>query len=207
MLSQRKVIVVDDFYVQPDQVREFALRQPWLQADALPDQFAGTESKRCFYSRALIRRFAQAVGSPIRVDPVRNSFGAFALTTASDEKNKVVHVDGCQWTGIVYLTPDDQCQGGTSLYRHRRTGFNRVPTEEEAQKFGLGSQVDFVRRVVEDEGRDETAWELDVKVGMRFNRLLLFRGGERFHSADSYFGDGVADGRLVQLFFFEERAL
>lgn len=204
MPNKPDIIIADNFYADPDQVRAFALRQEWIQRDALPASFPGTESKRCFFPKELVSRFANLVGGPITVDPVRNSFGAFALTLDVDEPKKTVHVDGRQWTGIIYLTPNEICRGGTNLFKHRATGLVRAPTDREAIDRGYGSRNAFLKEVLISDARSVNAWDLDFSVEMRFNRLFLFKGGERFHAPDGYYGRRQDEGRLVQLFFFDE---
>lgn len=38
---------------------------------------------------------------------------------------------------------------------------------------------------------------------VKYNRLILFRGGRMFHRASKGFGNSPENGRLTQSFFFE----
>jgi len=202
----KNVLVIDGFYKDPQKVREVALACDWIDPSSLSNEFPGTESKRCFYSRQLVEKLGSLIGGNVDPEPHRRSFGAFALALDADREKKVVHVDSCDWTGIVYLTLDRDAQGGTTLFYHKRTQLNRFPTDSELERLSYPTKRSFEEDVLVKDGKNFNAWESDIKIDMRFNRLVLFRGGHLFHAADSYFGETPQNGRLTQLFFFRERS-
>lgn len=174
-MANKRVAVVDNFYTRPERVREYARNCEWLAPESLGPNFPGIESRRSFFSEALVARFEALIGGPIEVNQITLPFGIFALGFAEHERNKVVHIDPCEWTGVVYLTAPDAASGGTALYRNRRTGLTEVPPLSELQRRGYKSRHQFFSAELGSEQRNPDAWELDTFVEMKFNRLVLFR--------------------------------
>lgn len=137
------------------------------------------------------------------MDPQNYSFAVFYKTFGKDEGRRTVHVDQSDWTGLVYLNKPEDCQGGTSFYQHIETGLDSVPNADRIQEMGFENREDFVKKFVSKEGKDLNRWKRIGRVGMKSNRMLLFRAGEMFHAADAYFGNSDTDCRLAQLFFFK----
>ncbi|MBC7740995.1 MAG: hypothetical protein H7061_02280 [Bdellovibrionaceae bacterium] len=200
----KNIIVVDNFYQDPLKIRNYALNGvEYLPKNKLSPNFPGTESVKSFTSLALIEKIESSLGQKINVDPTKYSFGVFTKTYLADSRNNRVHVDTSEWTGIVYLNLPEQCQAGTSFYEHKLTGLNSIPySPSKLSELGYNSQKEFVDQFLRPQSQDQTAWKQSVHVGMKFNRLILFKAGELFHSAGSYFGHDDQSCRLTQLFFF-----
>lgn len=174
------LIIVDNFYVNPDIVREYALNLPF----DVKGNFPGSRTKP--YLPDDLKQAIQHWMTP--VGPITNWFenagytGAFQIATAQDRT--WIHADHYnKWAGVCYLTPDAPHTGGTALYKHKESG--------------------QYRRTDKDyEGYDYTKWDLFDKIGNRYNRLILYRG-DLFHASIDYFGDNSRNGRLFQTFFFD----
>jgi len=201
------LVVVDDFYSDPEKVRQFALlNSTWLEQGALEPDFAGTESRQCFYSDPIVERLRRLVGHDIDYDPRSFAFGAFAVASVRDQGRRHVHLDPAEYTALIYLTPDQLCRGGTTMYRHRATGLSGLPDADFAQRAGHSSPSAYYKAVIEPDARNHKAWDEDISVEMKFNRLLIFKAGSMFHCADSYFGNTISDSRLLQIFFFNRKS-
>jgi hypothetical protein len=125
------------------------------------------------------------------------------LTLAADKGSSKVHIDPSHWSGILYLSRDEDCSGGTDFFRHKRTGTDRAPhTPEELAKHGYASIDEMSRDIIGRDGLDDSAWEKTMTVPMRFNRLVLLRPW-LWHTAGPGFVDGPDNGRLVYLLFFQ----
>lgn len=199
----KNLIVIDHFYQDPLLVRDYALKKAqFLSAKKLPQDFAGTESLKGFYSTNLIFKIEKSLGQKIEVDPKKFAFGVFSKTTDHDSIRKTIHVDGSDWTGILYLSKPEDCKGGTITYRHLKTGWTEIPDQTILQKNGYLDRADFIQQEVTPNGQDFSKWAVSARVGMVFNRLVLFKSSTMFHSAESYFGTNDDDCRLTQLFFF-----
>ncbi len=199
----KSLVVHDEFYKDPWAVRDFALRKAaFLNNKQTPNGFSGTETVQSYFSQSLIKRIEVLVGEKIVVDPRHFSFGVFAKTYANDSGRQVIHVDSTVWTGILYLSKPEDCAGGTHLYRHKATGWDRIPGADEMSRSGYTDREDFQNRFLRPIGGDFDQWEPNLSVAMKFNRLVLFRAGECFHGSGASFGTDDETCRLIQLFFF-----
>lgn len=200
ILSQ--LAVVDDFVPEFDAFRERALAADYkplgggiLETGLYTDYFG---------EPSIIERIAGIVGYPlVPADP--KGTGRFSLRTSRMTMGLDIHADACLLGGILYLNRAEHCQGGTSVFRHRETGLFAFPTEEERARLGLpaddrGCFEYFCQR----EGMDRTRWEEVARAEMKPNRLVLIGGG-LFHSHSSVFGNDIEDGRLVQLYFLNQK--
>ena len=100
------------------------------------------------------------------------------------------------WAGVLYLTPNAPSTGGTGLFRHKETGWDRVPRLED----GSYDQKGLDR--VNADARNDSAWEMTAMTAPIYNRLILYKG-DMFHTSLKYFGTDKYDGRLFQTFFFD----
>lgn len=172
------LLVIDDFYANPEEVREFALAQdfdvkgnyPGLRTKPFLNDSTKEGIQRLLYMHA---------GNVI--DWGEQYSGCFQLCTAHDRT--WIHADtNNTWAGVLYLTPDAPISGGTALYRHKATGHVREDADTLYEPY------------------DYTKWEVADRVGNIFNRLVLYRG-DLFHASVDYFGSNFTDGRLIQTFF------
>jgi hypothetical protein len=202
----KNMIVIEDFYKNPQAVRDYALNKvKYMTPEQLNPEFAGTESQRGVFSPEVIQKIEKALGQNIEVNPQQFAFGVFSKTYASDESKKCVHVDGSDWTAVLFLSRPEDCQGGTVFYEHKDLGWNEVPSLETLQSKGYSSREEFIEGDLKKDSRDFSKWKVSARVGMKFNRLVLFRSGTMFHAAEGYFGSEDQDCRLLQLFFFKTK--
>ncbi len=192
-------LVVDDFLDNAEALREHALS---LDYPPLEGQFPGRNSKQ----RINIDGLTEAVSAILREQlvpaPPPQSHAKSRLTFGSDKGRGMVHVDESHWSGILYLSRPEDCFGGTEFFRHRPTGLDRFPfNREELDAHGFATAAEAHAALIERDGTDESAWELMMRVPMRFNRLLLLRPW-LFHTAGPGFGDRPGNARLVYLMFF-----
>jgi len=180
---QTNVIIIDNFYSNPDAVRNFALGQTFDVTGNYPG--ARTVTFLTEDVKDSIRGIVSPHGGKVIEWFAQDGFsGSFQLTTASDRS--WIHTDHYNtWAGVCYLTPNAPIQGGTGLYRHKATGAY-FEKEMDGKPY---------------ESQDMTKWELVDVIGNKYNRLVLYRSN-MFHSSMNYFGSGPEDGRLFQLFFF-----
>lgn len=176
--------VVDDFYQEPEKLREFALKQQYNFSEyhrgrRTDDQFEVPGTKEMFESimGMKITQWTETYGMCAR----------FQFCTCEDAL--VYHADYQQWAAAVYLTPDAPYECGTSLIAHKKTGIRHVDT--------VGSDV-----VWEKKHLDPTPWEKVDVVGNVFNRLVIW-DAKCIHQASQYFGYDKEDSRLIHLFFFD----
>jgi hypothetical protein len=145
---------------------------------------------------------SQLVGEPVLPVSPLQSHAKCRLTLAKDRGKAKVHIDSSHWSGILYLSRNEDSIGGTDFFRHRRTNSDRAPVfNDELAARGYSSFEDMHADIVEKDSLDDSKWELRTQVPMQFNRLVLLRPW-LWHTAGPGFGDSPENGRLVYLMFF-----
>lgn len=182
------LIVIDNFYSKPDEVRNFALQQEFNIEGNFPGK--RTKSHILEHTKNCIQEIVEFhTKSPISYWPVDDYNGAFQYTTQYDRS--WYHIDtATNWAGIVFLSPNAPLSGGTSFYCSKvdNTMYSETNKTNILMKFS----------------KDHTKWECVDKVGNIYNRLILFNS-KRYHISDHYWGEGIEDGRLFQTFFFSTK--
>ena len=183
-------LIIDDFYSNPEEVREFALEQEFKVRGNYPgmrtEPFANEDIKETIES--IIAPFA---GKITRWHTEYT--GCFQYTTAYDRS--WIHADSWNdWAGVLYLTPNAPASAGTGIFRHKNTGLVswdlKVRTKEETEN------CEAIH-----EAQDYTKWELVDVIGNKYNRCVFYKG-DMFHASLDYFGHDNESGRLFQTFFF-----
>ena len=174
-----QLMIVDNFYGNPDSVRQYALNQQFNVRGNYP----GLRTKPYLPDdlKEAIGYWMQQQGKVTEWFESSGYTGAFQIATANDRT--WIHADHHNmWAGVCYLTPDAPFTAGTAFYRHKGSG-------------------DFYRTDKDYEGYDYTKWDLFDRIGNKYNRLILYRG-DLFHASLDYFGNDLQNGRLFQTFFF-----
>ena len=177
-------IVIDNFYTNPDSVREFALTCDFQYH---PNNHKGKRTDQCYRFDGLKERFEQIIGRKITNWEKHGTNGCFQYCIGGDQL--VYHCDFQQYAGVLFLTPDAPVNTGTSLFRSIHTKKMKVSSEEHSLVFRNG----FL---------DPSEFELVDVIGNVYNRLVLF-DSLHIHAASEYFGNTLENGRLFQLFFFD----
>lgn len=199
---RKQIIIVDDFYDDPHQVRDGALQHgDFREVGTWP----GKGWDDAPVDQATMDVFAHLVGAP-SIWWVKK-IGKFRLATASEAVTKgasghhfTCHVDGYddppqlwgkeQFAALVYLSRDEDCKGGTSFFKHKPTGLVALPHDKQ----DLVPLSDY---------SDPSKWEKWNEVPMRFNRCLIFQANLFHHQALPYgFGDRPENARLTHNFWF-----
>ena len=194
------LMVVDDFLNNAEQLRARALQLTYPEQEGA---FPGRNSVERIGIDGLDQAVSRLVGEPlVPVSPLQ-SHGKCRLTLGSDKGRAKVHIDNSHWSGILYLSRDEDSIGGTEFFRHIRTNSDRAPVhKEELAKRGYSSFDEMHADIIEKDSNDDSKWELTTRVPMRFNRLVLLRPW-LWHTAGPGFGDTPENARLVYLMFFQ----
>jgi hypothetical protein len=111
----QSVRVVDSFSAAPAQARRLAIeRGRWLPRKGL----YSVETSNSFYTDSLVELLEKQVQKKIEFDPKTMGFGVFAYYPGGAPVQLTTHFDDTEWSAVVYLAPDDMCEGGTGIYRH-----------------------------------------------------------------------------------------
>ena len=194
------LIVVDDFLDNAAGLREAALKLEYPEQEG---PFPGRNSLQRIPIEGLTETVSDLTGERLRpLDPPQ-SHAKFRISLAGEKGSGRVHIDPGYWSGILYLSREGDCRGGTEFFRHVATGSDRAPlNEQELRAMGFSSYEAMRRQLIDVEGTDESKWEPVMTVPMRFNRLVLLRPW-LWHTAGPGFGDGLANGRLIYVMFFQ----
>ena len=179
-----KSLVIDNFLDDPEGIRKVVLNNKIFF-----DRVGYFTGKRTLpvdnidYQNMIIEKLYKVLPFKIKM---RGDSYCFQLCLSGDETN--LHLDGSDWTGVLYLTPNASIDSGTLLFKE---------------------DVELIKRIKEGQGEYEkygyTSAEVMSSLGNVYNRLVLFRGCDIPHRSNrSGFGDCVENGRLTQVFFFDE---
>lgn len=194
------MIIVDDFMDDPHGLRKTALGLTYIGGEG---PFPGKNSVQRINIPGLDQEVSRLVGEPVRGQPAPQATGKCRLSLAADKGAAKVHVDPAHWSGILYLSLPEDCRGGTEFFRHRATGLDRAPyNDEEAASYGYPSAREMTHGILGTDTLDDSKWEMTMRVPMRFNRLILIRPW-LWHTAGESFGTTPENARLVYLMFFE----
>ena len=180
------LLVIDNFYKNPLQVREFALNEEFTVNGNYPG--TRTKSYATEQLKEILQKYIEPFSGKITDFPLEESSynGAFQYTTS--RARSWIHTDPYNnWGGVLYLTPDAPVTSGTAFYKIKNSNC---------------FYEDLLKREYTDSiSQDLTKWELVDTVGNVFNRLVLFNS-KRYHMSMDYFGTDKTNSRLFQVFFF-----
>lgn len=183
-------LIIDDFYTNPEQVRDFALSQEFLVRGNYPGRRTVS-----FLNDSLKETISNIIEPHAgKINGWGGEYtGSFQYTTAADRS--WIHADSyTDWAGVVYLTPDAPISAGTGLFQHKETGLRNWNYRERS------SDEDDISPHMRHP-HDYTKWDMIDRFGNLFNRLILYRA-DLYHVSLDYFGESMEDGRLFQVFFF-----
>lgn len=172
------VIIVDNFYNNPEEVRSFALSQEFSTVGNFP----GKRTKP-YINQGMKDAIEKIVN--IKVVNWNDDYYSGAFQYVSPTEKTWIHTDPFNmWAGVIYLTPDAPHNCGTGLYYHR-------PTKSIVEK-------------TKNMAINQNDFELHDVIGNKFNRLVLYRS-DIFHAALGYCGKDkdINSYRLFQVFFFD----
>jgi len=199
----QNIIVIDDFYKNPNEVRNFALNAEYPKQDSDDDYtYPGRNSLQEFYSKEIHQCFEEILKEEL-IPSQPN--GYFRISLKKDTYKQDIHVDpGWKWGAVIYLSKPEDCvpEGGTSFWRHKNLNWESCPrNDEEAKIYGYPSYKESWWTTVYGDGLNRSKWTRYFLCPMKFNRLVIFKT-HLWHSHNYNFGDNLENGRLVQLLFF-----
>lgn len=205
-MNSPSLVVIDDFYRRPDVIRDLACSLTFEKTPGV--NYPGGQAIAAL-DWSPIREILQAYLPSYhpRPSPKATEFpqGMFRLALADDELTRPdgVHQDAQRWSAVIYLSRNQDCNGGVAFYRHLETGALAASADWERVVFGrlLDEPDEVVRPAVKAYFRDPRHWIEVEHVAMRYNRAVLLMA-QRFHASRGVFGSEPANGRLTQHFEF-----
>jgi len=124
MMSRVSLIVVDNFFDDPDSVRDLALSVPYNFIADYPGM--RTKGINEIQSLQLKEKFGKILNQTITRwdmfdgDSKKHMNTCFQLCLKDD--TTWVHHDYTKWAAVAYLTPDADIDSGTGFFSHKETG-------------------------------------------------------------------------------------
>jgi hypothetical protein len=182
-------LVLDQFYRDPDSLRELALE---LEFTSRARNFPGSRSTRTVIPKEAQDAFASIL--KVFIDDPKNRIpynGCFQLMLAADAKRAYVHADiSAAWAAIVYLSEKTEPLGGTSFFRHKATGLDRFPDTNDEE----------LKTLLREDRSKKTKWTEIDRIGFVYNRFVLY-DAQLFHKNGKTWGNSLPSGRLTHNFF------
>jgi len=202
--EEKPIVYIDNFYKNPDMVRDLALRIPATLNRRICGGVPGGRVSANFDLDHLI---------PIWTDIAKSVYGlskdeeerficgckqlTFSVNVTAEAQNTIPHVDSPidsknlikGWAGVIYLNTPEECHGGTGFYTYK--GMSCVDIDQS----GIWKE-DIVRDSV-------GPWELVHLAEMKYNRLIVYPDNflHGVYQHPGHFDQTVGKYRLAQSLF------
>ena len=197
------VAIIENFYENPDAVREFALSQQYVSLKDRKEYkyvYPGSRTLDLVdLDKALHEKICKKLVSVFHNaenDHMRWAISTSFQSVTEEFKQGVIHTDhDTIFAAVLYLTPDAPLDSGTSLFRPNKSF--------DAEKYELALQENDKRfkagKIAMDTSYHSMFDEI-VRVNNVYNTLILYEG-RHYHAANQFFGNNLKDSRLAQVFF------
>ena len=200
------VTVIENFYENPDAIRQFALAQeytfcrdrlnleyvyPGCRTKDLVDIDAKLHEKIC---KKLVSVFHNS-----EHDTMRWAISTSFQSVAQDFNEGVIHTDhNTVFAGVLYLSPNAPLNAGTSLFRKSKS------FDEDNYQQALNANDDRFKAgdIMMDTDYHHMFEEI-VRVNNVYNTLIIYEG-RHYHAANQFFGETLENSRLAQVFFINK---
>lgn len=200
------VTVLDNFYENPELVRDWALSQEYFPG---PDgDWPGERTKAIQeLNRSFFTQFCSKVlGLYFDLDQTRISYEFLTMfqkiDNYSEDPNSSyntgwIHADKCLFSGVIYLNPNSDENTGTSVYQ-LKDGADRNLNQPQKHLLYGGKNVSE-REYSDAISKNNDKFEETIRVENKFNRMILFEGNQ-YHGVPSLYS-ASGEPRLTQVFF------
>ncbi len=195
--EKNRVLVVDDFMDEPRRLIEQAARMAPFKPEA-ETYYPGLRRLITLDDRDSDRHVSEAlnalaplIGKAFGVRRFMPTESSFCMVTRRPETlspgQRLPHydqVDPGYFAVLHYLSPNAEVQGGTSFYRHRATGFERI-SPDRIQAYDVARRRETSGREPPKRYFSDSTDEFEriARFEGKFNRLLVYRGS-LLHSGD-----------------------
>lgn len=196
------VTVVDHFYPNPDEVRQFALQQEYtVQSSSYPGirtQLLHTINQQFTeqFCNKLFSLFFDLPNTYLQWQ-VQTSFHKITPYTNQQANTGLIHKDhNCLFAGVVYLNPNPDINSGTSLCQpNNNLPIDYYTTQQEWDGKLFTYDDDYIANVIT---QHTNYFDTTVDIKNVYNRLVLY-DGDYWHKITNYSMNN--DTRLNQVFF------
>jgi hypothetical protein len=197
------VAVINNFYDDPDAIRQFALSQKYKfrhEEKGLNYVYPGCRTKDLHALdpslQAMVLKKLVSVFHIPEHDIMRWAISSSFQSVSEIYKEGVIHTDNNTiFAGVLYLSPNAPLNAGTSLFQKNAT-FN----QEQYQKALDQNDERFKSGEIVMNTDYHSMFDEVVRVNNVYNTLVLYEG-DIYHAANKFFGNTLSDSRLAQVFF------
>ncbi|MGF6768617.1 hypothetical protein P3T18_001087 [Paraburkholderia sp. GAS199] len=205
-MKTRSVLILDDYYEDPQTVRDLALSLDFRPKEGA--MYPGGEAWSDAMDWEAVRQdIMTELGMGAHETPIAGKDfrqGKFRLAMKHHEATRpdAVHQDAQRYSAIVYLAENRHCTGGVGLYQCKLSGetsMNRRWFTALSERFDIGANDPEFPSLVRSYCADWSNWLQIGELPMRFNRLIVLMA-RCFHASTGIFGVNPDSGRLTQHF-------
>lgn len=197
------VTIIENFYENPDAVRQFALSQKYQfrhELNNLKYVFPGSRTKDLsLINKPLFEKVCSKIVSVFHNsehDYMRWEIATSFQSVSAEYNRGVIHTDNNTiFAAVLYLSPDAPLNAGTSLFKPNKnfdTAKYEQALKDNDKRFAAG-------KIVMDTDYHNMFDEI-VRINNVYNTLILYEG-RHYHAANQFFGKTLKDSRLAQVFF------
>ncbi len=200
------ITIVENFYEDPDVIRQFALAQQYEfchERENVEYVYPGSRTKDLFdLDKEMHKRVCEKLVSVFHNtehDVMRWAISTSFQSVTEEYGEGVIHTDqNTIFAAVLYLTPDAPLNGGTSLFKK-----NNKFSESEYQAALAENDNNFKNGQIVMNTDYHKMFDEIVRVNNVYNTLILYEG-QYLHAANQFFGKGLTDSRLAQVFFINK---
>lgn len=204
------ITIVDNFYENPDLVRDYALSLDYNSS--IDGRWPGTRTEHLgLINRNFFQTFTNKLFSLFfdfektdldwQVETSFQKISPFGKNRDNILNDGWIHHDSYHFSGIIYLNPDDSLYSGTNIYRLKSGESADCPQKTKFLHYSGSKNFDEKEYELEKQYNNDK-FEETVVIKNVYNRLVLFEGGV-YHGVPTYYTES-GESRLTQVFFVNE---
>jgi hypothetical protein len=200
------VTIFDNFFDDPDKVRSWALQQEYFPD---PDgRWPGLRTKSVYeldepFFHSTCKKFFSQFYDLHEDKEIRWVVSMKFQIVHGDYDSGWIHSDEefAQITGIIYLSPNSNLNGGTSIYREKANLIQHVHRNLKYKEnfYKNNMTIEDAKKYKEEHNAQ---YEETIRISNVYNRLISF-DSHLHHAAQEFFGEGQ-DSRLTLVFFVKK---
>ena len=211
--TQRKypTVIVDNFFKNPDIIREFALSLPYERnkKGTWPDRRSPLlhEVNEPFVksmAKKILSVYFDLRSNEVFWDSIQMGFQRtkeFSSIKDSLQNKGWIHIDGRRtFAGLIYLTPNISMDAGTTIYRLKEDYKDFNVEDKQLEREHLYGDGVYNKDTYDKEINElYKKFEVVTEVKNIYNRCIMYDGHE-YHTASTYHSKGQE--RLILIYFF-----
>jgi hypothetical protein len=203
MMHTSPVTILDNFLDDPDKIRAWALQQEYHPAE--DGKWPGLRSKPIHeldtpFFHLVCRKFFSQFYDVQNMKELSWEVSMNFQMVSKDYDSGWIHSDeeGSQITGIIYLSPNANLNGGTSIYRNKSNLIQPIHVNTDFKKDSYLKKIS-IQEAKKNKEDHNAQFEETIRVSNVYNRLICF-DSQLKHGAQDFFGEGE-ESRLTLVFF------